>query len=401
MTSIKYFSDKNNIYILIKRRIIRDMKKQIAILLLALLIVSPMVQGVSASKTVFITSDNIIDHDTDINMLNSIKKYIEEISGGELQVIVDNQAPGSGEENRAIQVTSDVSICLSKCDAGHYLFLADSTKDTPKQIVLVNVAEYDLDNHSNYLRRAWTDNYSNETFMGMHDPGTFLKNDGIYYVQPLKKFPDNGKDGILNRYDEKMNEQIAREIVDIVNKHGNDTKVYSDNLLVTNKISPSAMANSSKIFLNSNDTNMNGTYGNYTAAQLLYQTSSYIYGNGLDIPKTLAGPAKPMGISFMVRDTYSIDDYRNMAGIVKTFMDGNGKAPDSIEYNGAHISYYDLLYNFAKITQNHTDAKHMNFEPEYQFDKVNDSFLLKAFPFILILFVLFVAYLAYKRIRRF
>jgi hypothetical protein len=161
------------------------------------------------------------------------------------------------------------------------------------------------------------------------------------------------------------------------------------------------MANSSKIFLNSNDTNMNGTYGNYTAAQLLYQTSSYIYGNGLDIPKTLAGPAKPMGISFMVRDTYSIDDYRNMAGIVKTFMDGNGKAPDSIEYNGAHISYYDLLYNFAKITQNHTDAKHMNFEPEYQFDKVNDSFLLKAFPFILILFVLFVAYLAYKRIRRF
>jgi hypothetical protein len=90
-----------------------------------------------------------------------------------------------------------------------------------------------------------------------------------------------------------------------------------------------------------------------------------------------------------------------MAGIVRNYMDQNGKAPDSIEYNGAHISYYDLLYNFAKITQNHTDANHMGFDHDYKFDKVNDSFLLKAFPFVLILFVLFLAYLGYKRIRRF
>ena len=95
------------------------MKKQIAILILALLIIAPMVQGVTASKTVFITADNIVDHDTDIDMLNSIKKYIEEISGGELQVIVDNQAPSPGEGYRAIQVTSDVSICLAACDSGN------------------------------------------------------------------------------------------------------------------------------------------------------------------------------------------------------------------------------------------------------------------------------------------
>jgi len=377
------------------------MKKQIAILILALLIIAPMVQGVTASKTVFITADNIVDHDTDIDMLNSIKKYIEEISGGELQVIVDNQAPSPGEGYRAIQVTSDVSICLAACDAGNYMQLATSTKDSPKQIILVNTGDYDLDNHSNYLRRAWDDNYSNETFMGMRDPGTFLKNDGIYYIQPLKQFPDNGRNGYIDRFDEKMNEQIAKEVVDIVNAHGNDTKVYSDNLIVTNKISPSAMANSSKALLSSNDTTMNGTYGNYTAAQLLYQTSSYLNGNGLDIPKAIDGPENPLGISFLVKDTYSIYDYINMAGIVRNYMDENGRAPDSIEYNGAHISYYDLLYNFAKITQNHTDAKHMGFNQEYHFDKVNDSILLKAFPFIAILFVLFIAYTLYKRIRRF
>lgn len=377
------------------------MKKQIAILILALLIIAPMVQGVTASKTVFITADNIVDHDTDIDMLNSIKKYIEEISGGELQVIVDNQAPSPGEGYRAIQVTSDVSICLAACDSGNYMQLATATKDSPKQIILVNTGDYDLDNHSNYLRRAWDDNYSNETFMGMRDPGTFLKNDGIYYIQPLKQFPDNGRNGYIDRFDEKMNEQIAKEVVDIVNAHGNDTKVYSDNLIVKNKISPSAMANSSKTLLSSNDTEMNGTYGNYTAAQLLYQTSSYLNGNGLDIPKAIDGPENPLGISFLVKDTYSIYDYMSMAGIVRNYMDENGRAPDSIEYNGAHISYYDLLYNFAKITQNHTDAKHMGFNQEYHFDKVNDSILLKAFPFVAILFVLFIAYTLYKRIRRF
>ena len=377
------------------------MKKKIAILLLALLIVSPMVQGVTASKTVFITSDNLIDHDTDVDMLNSIKKYIEEISGGELQVIVDNQAPSPGEGYRAIQVTSDVSICLAACDAGNFLQLATATKDTNKQIVLVNTGDYDLDNHTNYLRRAWDDNYSNETFMGMHDPGTFLKNDGIYYIQPLKEFPDNGRNGYIDRYDDKMNEQIAKEVVDIVNAHGNDTKIFSDNMIVSNKIAPSTLANASKALIASNDTQMNGTYGNYSAAQLLYQASSYLNGNGLDIPKAMAGPENPMGISFLVKDKYSIYDYINMAGIVRNYMDANGRAPDSIEYEGAHIGYYDLLYNFAKITQNHTDAKHMGFNKEYSFDKVNDSFLLKAFPFILILFVLFIAYLGYRRFKKY
>ena len=102
-----------------------------------------------------------------------------------------------------------------------------------------------------------------------------------------------------------------------------------------------------------------------------------------------------------MKDKYSIYDYIKMAGIVRNYMDENGRAPDSIEYEGAHIGYYDLLYNFAKITQNHTDAKHMGFNQEYKFDKVNDSILLHIFPFVLILFVLFLAYLAYKRIRKY
>ena len=51
------------------------MKKEIAILIMALLIVAPVIQDVSASKTVFITSDTIIDHDNDVKMLNSMRLY--------------------------------------------------------------------------------------------------------------------------------------------------------------------------------------------------------------------------------------------------------------------------------------------------------------------------------------
>ncbi|WP_405298328.1 adhesin [Methanobrevibacter sp.] len=377
------------------------MKRQIAILIMALLILAPVIQDVSAAKTVFITSDNIIDHDSDIKLLNSLKSYIEELSGGELQVIVDNQSPAPGEGWRSIEVTSDVSVDLAASDAGNYLQLASSTVNSNKQIVFVNIGNYDLDNHTNFLRRAWDDNYSNESLAGMRDPGTFLKNAGIFYVQPAKEFPNNVNDGVLSNYDENMNKQIAQEIVDIINTHGNDEKTLSDGLVTHNIIKPSIMAKASQELIKSNDKEMKGTYGNYSAPQLLYQTSSYLNGNGLDIPKSYDEPENPMGISFMAKDTYSVYDYFKMGGIVREYMDQNGRAPDSIEYDGAQISYYDLLYNFAKITQSHTDVKHMGFESEYHFDRVNDSILLHIFPFILILFVLFLAYLFLKRIRRF
>jgi hypothetical protein len=377
------------------------MKKQIAILIMAILILSPVIQDVSAAKTVFITSDNIIDHDSDIKLLNSLKSYIEELSGGELQVIVDNQSPAPGEGWRSIEVTSDVSVDLAASDAGNYLQLASSTVNSDKQIVFVNIGNYDLDNHTNFLRRAWDDNYSNESLAGMHDPGTFLKNAGIFYVQPAKEFPNNVHNGVISNYDENMNKQIAQEIVDIINTHGNDEKTLSDGLVTHNIIKPSVMAKASQELIKSNDKEMKGTYGNYSAPQLLYQTSSYLNGNGLDIPKSYDEPENPMGVSFMAKDTYSVYDYFKMGGIVREYMDQNGRAPDSIEYEGAQISYYDLVYNFAKITQSHTDVNHMGFESEYHFDRVNDSILLHIFPFILILFVLFLAYLLLKRIRRF
>ena len=71
-----------------------------------------------------------------------------------------------------------------------------------------------------------------------------------------------------------------------------------------------------------------------------------------------------------------------------------------INYEGAYISYYDLVYNFAKITQNHTNTQHMGFDSEYEFEKTNDSILLHVFPIILVIIVLYIAYSIWKRLRR-
>ena len=379
------------------------MKKQIAIILMILLIAAPIVQGVSASKTAFITSDNLIDKETDTNMLNSIKNYVEELSNGEIQVIVDNEAPGPGEGWRSIEVTSDVSINIAASDAGNYIQLASATATGDKQIIFVNTGGFDLDNHSSFIRRAWDDNYSNESLAGVRDPGTLLANAGIQYIQIAKEYPDNvNSDGTLEKYDDNMNKDIAQKIVNMINSYDNSTtKELSDKLIVTNKLSPKGMADASKMLVTSGDKEMKGPYGSYSTPQLLYQTSAYLDGDGIDIPKDYGEPENPLGISFLTKDTYSIYDYFKMGGIVKEYMDANGRAPDSIEYEGAHISYYDLTYNFAKIVQNHTDASHMGFESEYHFDKVNDSILLHILPFVLILFVLFLAYILMKRFRRF
>lgn len=89
-----------------------------------------------------------------------------------------------------------------------------------------------------------------------------------------------------------------------------------------------------------------------------------------------------------------------MGGIVKNYMDDQGKAPDYINYNGAYISYYDLQYNFAKITQNHTDTQHMDFNNEYTFEKTHPSILIDLLPFAIICLIIISVIIIIKKIRR-
>ena len=372
------------------------MKKQIIIILLIFLLLSSCFGQVAATTTVFLTSDNIMGSNDEVTMLNSIKNYIEEYSNGAITVIVDSESPSPGEASRAIESSADVCVDFAAADPGNLMILAKHSVNTDQQIIYVNTGDFDLDT-ADSLRRAWDDNYSPTIFAGVNHPGRYLNESGVTYIQPLKAYPNAAHKGHLNENNEEINRYIAREVVNAI---GNTNSDYYDNdLVITHTLSPSEMAKASQELYASDDNEMRGTYNSYTGPQLLYLTSSYLNGNGLESPGEYGEPTNPEQYSLFARNSYSINDYIEMAGIVKQYMDENGRAPDYIEYEGAKISYYDLLYNFAKITANHTNSSNMDFAREYHFERVNESILITMLPYVLAILVLIVACVGLRKIR--
>lgn len=371
------------------------MNKKIMYLISLLIITFLLIQSATATS-IFLTSDNIGGENNDQHMLESIKQYIEEYSNGQMTVIIDPQAPSPGEGTRAIESDSDVSVNLAASDPGNFQLLSNYAASSDKQIIFVNIGDYDLEERE-FIRRAWDDNYSNTSFAGINNPGKFLNTAGIEYIQPLKQYNDKSSNGLYTRSDDEVNKYIAQQIVQKVNNN-QQSKSYASNLIVTHNLNPSVMAQSSSQLVDSQDTEYTSTYNGYTAPQLLYLTSMYLNGNGLTNPSNYENPSSPMTYSLFTKDSYTIYDYMAMAGIVKTYMDENAKAPDYINYDGAYISYYDLTYNFAKITQNHTTSSHMDFEYSYHFDKVHSSIFIDFMPFIVGIIILLILYLAIRRI---
>ena len=372
------------------------MKKQITIIAITFLLVISLLSGVSAT-TVFLTSDHIGSENNDLNMLNSVKNYIEEFSDGRITAVVDSQAPSPGEGTRAIQSNADVSVNFAASCAGNFLILAKAVPNLNKQVIFVNTGDFDLDNE-NYLRRAWDDNYSSQNFAGINYPGKFLKNAGIDYIQPLKEYPKGGS--TYTSSDDEINRYIAQQVVNKIENPITVPDSYDSSLVVTHSLNPAVMAKASNQLYQSDDSYFNGTYNGYTAPQLLYLTSSYLNGNGLKSPAKYNPPSNPLRHSVLAKDSYSISDYMAMGGIVSKYMDETGTAPDSISYNGATIGYYDLLYNFARITQNHTDSSNMGFVQTYRFDKVEHSLIIDLLPYIGIGLILIIILAIIRRIRR-
>lgn len=373
------------------------MKNRAIIILLIILLLSSAVGQVYGTTTVFLTSDSITGGNDDVRMLNSIKNYVEELSNGDIKVIIDSKAPSPGEGTRATESSADVSVNIAAADPGNFLILAKHSVNTGRKIIFVNTGDFNLDTEKS-IRRAWDDQYSSTIFAGINNPGKFLKEAGISYIQPLQVYPDAGPKGYLNQYNEDVNKYIAEQIIQSAGK--NTSRYYDNDLVITHSLSPSKMAKASEELYKSTDKEMKGTYNSYTAPQVLYLTSSYLNGNGLVSPKEYGGPTDPEQYSTFAKNSYSIYDYMKMGGIVKDFMDEYGRAPNYIEYDGAKISYYDLVYNFAKITENHTDSSHMDFAKHYHFEKVNESVLLTAFPYILAIVILILACSGLRRLRR-
>ena len=372
------------------------MKEKISILLVIALILTSTV----SATNVFLTSDSISNTDNDLDMLKSIKNYVEELSGGQITVTIDSQAPSPGEGTRLIESNYDVGVNVANPCAGNLLILAKYAVNTDKQIIHVNTGDFDLNNSDGYIRRAWDDDYSSNVFAGINNPGKYLQDAGIEYIQPLQEYPDAAYKGTYSQSRDEVNKYIAQQIVDKINNN-NDNRAYDDGLVLTHKLDVSQMAKASKELYESEDSSYDDTYNGYTASQVLYLTASYLNGNGLESPSGYEAPSTPWTYSLFAKDAYTISDYMKMGGIVKQYMDENNKAPDYIEYNGAYIAYPDLVRTFAKITENHTDSSSMNFYGSYYLEKVNHSFIIDMLPIAALILVFIVALAILRRLLRF
>lgn len=372
------------------------MKKKISLLIIILLLMT----STCNATTVFLTSDSISNQDNDLHMLNSIKDYVEELSDGQITVVVDPQAPSPGEGTRLMEAHCDVGVNVANPCAGNLLLLSKYAVDNDKQVIFVNTGSFDLDEEDNYIRRAWDDNYSNEIFAGINNPGKYLNDAGIEYIQPVKQYPDKAHKGTYSQSDDEVNKYIAQEIISKINNNRKD-KVYDNNLVVTHEIDVSNMASASKQLMQSEDSSYNQTYNGYTAPQLLYLTSSYLNGNGLEMLSDYEAPSNAWTYSLFAKDSYTITDYMKMAGIIKDYMDENNRAPDYIQYDGAYLAYPDLLRTFAKITENHTDEDTMDFYGSYYFEKQNHSFIIDMLPFAVALVAVILVLAFIRRLLRF
>ncbi len=341
------------------------------ILLILLIIVPVMAEDVNAT-TVFLTCDNMQGNDQDINMLNEIKNYIEQESNGQINVIIDSSASNPGEGDRAIQADADVSVAIAYADAANLLNLAKASSSlSNKKIVYVNAGTLDLTN-INFLRRSYDDNYSNSSFANIQKPGTLLTEAGINLIQPCQALPNEvGENGISESSD-TVNKYLADSIIKVV-ESGNSGGTLDTNLISYHKMDPKYMAEDSQKIVDGYPAKMETSYGSYTTQQILYMTSSYIAGYSLNTPDDYSPPSNPEKYSSFNHNQYSLQDYVNMSDIVVDYMDENGRAPNYINYDGARIGYYDLVYNFALLTEDQTSSSKMVLPQEADFHKYYDN----------------------------
>ena len=359
------------------------MRKIIPLIILSMLILTPLLAEDVSASTVFLTSDNVNGHDADISQLNDIKNIIESKSNGDVTVIVDEYASNPGEGTRLMNAKCDVGVSIACACAGNLVDLADYSTKVDKKIIYVNAGDLDL-NSLNFLRRSYDDDWSDASFASVKSPGKFLSDAGITLVQPIQVYPGDSYNGRISYDSNNVNELIANEILNQVYSQNTQNKQLDTDLIVYHKLDPMYLAEDSKKIADSYGGDMQDAYGSYTTQQLLYMSSSYLVGYGLDVPPSFEAPDNPEKYSRFTKGEYSFNDYWNMADIVVDYMNEHGKAPDSINYNGATIGYYDLVYNFALLTENHSSASNMAFPSEFGFHKYYDNFLMEILPIVVL-----------------
>lgn len=374
------------------------MKKNTLKLFLIFFIALISLQSIS-STTVFITSDYVIQegtHDFRVSenkaMLQDIKELLEEKSNGKITVIIDDKAPSPGEVSRAANSNADFRVYLAAACPGTMLEAATSSYKSDKAMIYVNTGFLDL-TKINFLRRAWDDDWSDIYFSGISKPSIFLDKAGVHLIQLNGvNFFNNDK---LSKNNRAINEYIANEIVEYVNKNEKKNKSLDSSLVMKHKISPVSFSNYSKMVVKDEN---KSSYGKYSSQQFLYLATSYIYGYPLEEPPEIKSPSDPLNKSSGVKESYSIEEYSEIAKITHDYMKENKQAPNYVDYQGARISYNDLVNNFAGLTDNISSKEDMNLPKSYEF-KVNQDNNLIVFYIIAIIFIVFFLLILRKYLR--
>jgi hypothetical protein len=364
-------------------------KKIISIIILIFLVIAPVMAEDVSATTVFLTCDNMQGNNQDMNMLYAIKNYIEQDSNGQINVIIDSQASNPGEGDRAIQANADVSVTIAYADAANLVNLARSASSiSSKHIIYVNAGTLDLDN-INFLRRSYDDNYSNSSFANLLHPGKFLSEAGITLIQPCQALPNDVSNNGISESNDNVNKYIADKIISATNS-GSSSGTFDSGLISLHKMDPKYMAEDSQKVVNGYPAKMESSYGSYSTQQILYMTSSYIAGYPLSVPSSYNPPSNPEQYSSFNHNSYSLQDYVNMADIVVDYMDKNGQAPNYIDYQGARIGYYDLVYNFALLTEGQTSSSNMVLPQEADFHKYYDNTMVSLVTIGIIIIIIIV-----------
>ena len=375
------------------------MKKIIPLIFISLIILSPIFADSADATTVFLTSDNLHGHDADFHRLNDIKEHIESKTNGDITVIIDESASNPGEGTRLMNAQADVGVAISAACAGNLVELADYSARAGKKVIYVNAGSVDL-NSINFLRRSYDDNWSHYTFAAVQSPGKFLNEAGITLIQPAIEYPNDCHKGIIKSDSDEVNEYIANEIINAVYAGSSNSKQLDSSLIITHKMDPKYLAEDSKLIVDGHGADMQESYGSYTTQQLLYMSASYIAGYSLEVPPYFEAPDNPEKYSGLTWPRYSFNDYCNMADMVVDYMNEHGKAPDSINYNGATIGYYDLVYNFALLTEDDTSASNMNFPSKAVFNRYYSDFLYDLLPIGIILIAIIIVLLLVRKVIR-
>lgn len=373
------------------------MKRIIALFLLSLIILCPIFAESADAVSVFLTSDNLNGHDADFARLNDIKDRIESKTNGDIIVVIDDSASNPGEGTRLMNTRSDVAVTIAGACAGNLVDLADYSTKVDRKIIYINAGSLDL-NNINFLRRSYDDNWSDSTFASVQSPGKFLNDAGIIFIQPAVEYPNECHKGIIKSDSDVVNEYIANQIINAVYAETSENRQLDSDLIVYHNLDPKYLAEDSKQIVDGHGEDMKDLYGSYTTPQLLYMSASYIAGYSLDAPQYFEAPDNPQKYSSFTKGEYSFNDYYNMADIVVDYMKEHGKAPDSINYEGATIGYYDLVYNFALLTEDDTSASNMNFPSEFGFHRYYSNFLYDILPIGIIIIVIIAVLLVIRKI---